>query len=249
MFLKPIQTKDKKPNEAPIEIWDHFVQTHRFFKWLSAACVVLAGVGLAGGAYGMLVALHDPLVFAVDAKGQAFSMGRREDVRGSTEAEIRYVAKRFLQKTLAFRSDTIEADLADAMNLMTEALRAKTDREFRDYKMQNGDAFVTWVKKQRIDTRLSVDEMTSEIHPDSDRIAVHATGRVATFSADRPRSESETTARRVEARLTLVRVPRTESTPHGLLVSQSATRFHDALPPEPSLKRKAKAPTNPGRKR
>jgi type IV secretory pathway TrbF-like protein len=215
------EAKEPTPH---VEIWDHFVKTHRFFKWIAVGALVLAGLGLAGGAYGMLTALHAPLVFAVDAEGDAHPLGRREGLFAPADAEIRYVAKRFLQKTLAFHSETIESDLADAMNLMTDELRKEMEREFQTYAEEKGQPFVPWVKAQQIRTSLDINSMTTENHGDR-AWSVRIKGRVTTWPLREIVRQAQGRARDVEAQLTLVRVPRTDITPHGVLVSASATRF------------------------
>ena len=84
-------TTSPKPEPAPkhIEIWGHLLATHRFYKRLAAGSILLAFLGLAGGAYGMLVAMHRPLVFHVDSEGRATAMGRVADNLAPADVEVR----------------------------------------------------------------------------------------------------------------------------------------------------------------
>jgi hypothetical protein len=229
----------KEPaNEAssPVEIWSHLVHTHRFFKRLTLVSTVLAGIGLATGAYGMLYALHKPLVFAVGSEGDARFLGRRGNLAAPNEDEVRYVSKRFLVKTLAFHSETIEADLADAMNLMTDGLRREMETAFATYEQEKGEAFVAWVKKQAIRMSLDVKSMTIQNHEHAFTVRIRA--RIATWPLRELALEAAERERDVEAQLSLVVVPRTERTPHGLLVSASAHRFFKVATTKGALEQK-----------
>ena len=222
-----------KPKEAPakhIEIWGHLLATQRFYKRLAVACVVLAGVGMAGGAYGMLVAMHRPLVFHVDGAGRATAMGRIGDNLAPVEAEVIYVAKRFMKTTIAFHSDTVELDLADGFNLMTDELQSKFQRQFADYQAERGMSFAAFVKRQQIRTVL--DFKSLEIDNHNDRAwSVHMRGIAKTWPLSRTGVDSGFQAREFEAQLTLVRAPRTELTPNGILVAAQSSRFYEVEDP------------------
>src|SRR5262245_49597499 len=91
-----------------VEIWGHLLDQNRFLRRLAGATAVLALLGLAAGSYGMLVALYRPLAFHVDDEGRASSVGRLREQEGPSEAEVRYLAKEFLKRYVAFNSLTIE---------------------------------------------------------------------------------------------------------------------------------------------
>jgi type IV secretory pathway TrbF-like protein len=221
-----MKKRDRGGAEASrhIEVWGELAAACRFWQLLSAACVALAFIGLAVGAYGGLVALREPLVFAVDQGGQALALGPRGSLTEPVEAEVRHVTKRFLQASLGYHSDTIERDLAESFNWMTAELQRRTEAELEAFAAARGESLAALVKRQRI--RTEVEFSSVEVARRSDtHWSVRVTGRLKTWplgQADRPSSE-----RAYDATLVLVRVPRTEETPNGLLVSSSARQLRE----------------------
>jgi hypothetical protein len=215
-----------EPQARHIEIWGHFVATHRYFKRLATACVVFAFAGLAFGAYGGLVAINRPLVFAVDGDGRATPQGRRGRAHEPLDVEVRYVAKRFLRATMAFHSQTIESDLADGWNLMTASLQAQTRQEFAAYEAESGQSFADYVRKQQIRTVLDFARIDVTRHR-GEVWTVRVRGVAQTWPLNRVGEDAGSRAREFEAQLSIVRVPRTEQTPNGLLVSAQASKFYD----------------------
>src|SRR5690349_1848435 len=119
--------KKQAPDAGPttgrhVELWGHLVENNRFLRRIAGAAIAWAFLSLALGAYGLLMGLYRPLAFHVDAEGQASFVGRLREQVAPTEAEVRYVAKEFVKRYIAFNSLTIQSDLADAWNLMTEQL-------------------------------------------------------------------------------------------------------------------------------
>src|SRR5687767_11483197 len=129
-----------------VEIWGEIEQQNRFLRRLAIAASLWAFVALAGGAYALNVGLFRPLAFHVDAEGHSTFVGRLRESSAPTEAEVRFVAKQFLQRFTAANSLTIEADLADAWNLMTDELRAQHERMLADYEREHQKDFVAFVK-------------------------------------------------------------------------------------------------------
>lgn len=209
-----------------VEIWGHFVATHRFFKRLTVACVVWAFLALAGAAYGVLTAMHRPLVFAVDADGRASAQGRVGDNLAPLDVEVRYVAKRFLQRTMGFHSETVESDLAEGFNLMTDELRATMAAEFDAYEADANLSFVAFVKRQQIRTVLEFRSVETQNHSDT-LWTVVVRGLATTWPLNRVGEDAGHRTREFEAQLTLSRAPRTELTPNGLLVSAQSTAFFE----------------------
>jgi type IV secretory pathway TrbF-like protein len=209
-----------------IEIWGELEQQNRFLRRLAIAASLWAFVALAGGAYALNVGLFRPLAFHIDTDGHSTFVGRLRERSAPTEAEVRFVAKHFLQRFTAANSLTIETDLADAWNLMTDELRAQHERMLADYEREHQKEFVAFVKEQGI-------QMVLELKSDRTRVTDHAgkvwtvqlIGTARTWPLGRVGEEAAFTERDIEAILTLVRCPRTESTPNGLLVAKVATRF------------------------
>jgi hypothetical protein len=208
-----------------VEIWGEILSQNRFVVRLASATVALAFLGLAVGAYGILVALYRPIAFAVSPDGQAALLGRLAEADAPRASEIRHVAKEFLRRHNAWSSDTIESDLADAFNLMTDALRADEARELARYAEKNGRTFVAFLKDQGIETTLDVrDEKTEVIEHGGKTFTVRLRGLHRTWPLHRPREDAATLEREFEALVTLVRCPRTEATPNGLLVDKVTFR-------------------------
>jgi hypothetical protein len=210
-----------------IEVWGELADACRFWRRLAAACVALAFLGLALGTYGALVALHEPLVFAVEQTGAARALGRRADLSGPVETEVRHVAKRFLEATLAVDSDSVEKDFAEAFNFMTAELQKATRAQMDAYLAAKKQTLVEYIQTQQIRTSLEYRNIEVSEHGGT-HWTVRATGQAKTWPLSRPMDEAGFSVREFEAHLTLVRVPRTEQTPNGVLVSRQTTRFFAA---------------------
>lgn len=224
--MKLFKRRNKVAKPRHLEIWGHLLESQRFYRRLAAGSVFLAFLGLAGGAYGMFLAVHRPLVFHVDPDGKATPMGRLADRRAPHEVEVKYISKRFLRTTMGFHSDTIESDLADAWNLMTDGLRAEIQAQFASYERERDMSFVEYVKRQRIRTTLKFSSLRVQNH--NNKVwSVKTRGIATTWPLNRVGEDAGVRRREFEAQLTVARTPRTELTPNGLLVSAQATKFYE----------------------
>jgi len=216
---------DGPPVPKHVEIWGELEAHNRFLKRLATACVAFAFLGLAAGSYGILVALYRPIAFAVSHEGQAALLGRLEDADAPRAAEIRYIAREFVRRHNAWNSDTIESDLASAFNLMTDALRTDEARELQRYASKNGRDFITFLKEQRIQTTIDIRDAKTEVFDHAGKSwTVRLRGLHRTWPLSRPREDAAVLDREFEAVLSLVRCPRTEATPNGLLVDKITFR-------------------------
>ena len=210
-----------------VEIWGHLEENNRFLKTLAALSVGWAFVALAVATYGIWVALYRPLAFHVDQDGEATFVGRLRERLAPTPAEIRYVARRFLERYVAFNSLTIERDLADAWNLMTSELQKQQEETLKAYEKEHGEAFVSVIKKQGIQTVLDFDSKRTETTDHNGKaFTVRLRGEAKTWPLNRAGEEAAFSVREFEAFVTLVRCPRTEETPNGLLVAKVSSRFY-----------------------
>ena len=217
-----------------VEIWGELQAHNRFLKRLAGASMALAFLGLAAGAYGILVALYRPIAFAVSSEGQAALLGRLEDADAPRVAEIRYVAREFIRRHNAWNSDSIESDLAEAFNMMTDALRVDEARELQRYAEKNGREFISFLKEQRIQTTIDMREAKTEVLDHGGKAwTVRLRGLHRTWPLNRPREDAAVLDREFEALVTLVRCPRTEATPNGLLVDKIT--FRTFVPEDVSL--------------
>lgn len=210
-----------------VEIWGHLVENNRFLRRLTGAAVAWAFVALALGAFGLLTGLYRPLAYHVDTDGKATLVGRLREQIGPAEVEVRYVAKEFLKRYIAFNSLTIESDWAEAWNLMTEELRGEQQRVLAQYEKDHGEEFVAYVKKQGIQTVLEFDARRIEVRDHNGKtFSVKVRGSARSWPLNRVGEDAAFTEKSFESVVTLVRCPRTERTPNGLLVYKVANRFY-----------------------
>jgi hypothetical protein len=227
------------PVPRHVEIWGHLEENNRFLRRFALACTAWAFLALAAASYALLVALYRPLAFHVDSEGQATLMGRLREQLAPTEPEVRYVARHFLARYVAFNSLTIESDLADAWNLMTTELRAEQERTLAQYKKEHGEEFASVIRKQGIQTVLEIDPKRVDLTDHNGKaFTVRLRGTARTWPLNRAGQDAAFSEREVEAFVTLVRCARTEQTPNGLLVAKVSSRFfiadnHKERPTDP----------------
>jgi hypothetical protein len=228
-WLKP---REAAPGARHIEIWGELESNNRFLRRLAFGASIWAFLALAGAAYALDLALFQPLAFHVDADGRSTFAGRVRDGAAPTEPEVRYVAKQFLGHYAAMNSLTIESDLADAWNLMTAELRAEHERQLADYRREHDRDFVAFVKEQGIQMELEFPaDKVRLLEHNSKAWSVRLVGVVRTWPLNRVGDPAAISERDLEAIVTLVRCPRTEQTPNGLLVAKVSTRFFVSEPP------------------
>src|SRR5215470_8664680 len=233
-----------------VEIWGQMEENNRFLRRLTIGASVWAFLALAGTAYALELALFRPLAFHVDSDGRSSFIGRLREEGAPSEPEVRYVARQFLTHYAAMNSLTIESDLAEAWNLMTAELRAENERQLEDYRREHGKDFVAYVKEQAIQVVLDFPADKTHVVEHGAKVwTVRLAGTARTWPLGRVGESAAFTEREVDAIVTLVRCPRTEATPNGLLVAKVATRFFVAdasaaggLAPGPE---KSEAPTEP----
>jgi len=236
--------KKRPADDVPkhIEIWGHFIEVNRLLRRVMLLSSAITLVAVAGAMYMMLVAFHRPVVYFVDSDGHASYGGRLGDAETPLDVEARYVAKKFLKHAMAFHSLTIESDLAEAWNLMTDELRQEQSAELAEYEAERGHSFVAFVKEQQIRTVLDFFRIDVENHNDK-TWAVRITGLARTWPLSRVGEEAGFSAKEFEAQLTLVRVPRSELSPNGLLVSHQATRLFEPKKEAEALEETVPAPS------
>jgi hypothetical protein len=226
-FFRRSQPKRVPALPKHMEIWGHIEENNRFLRRFAIASAAWAFLALAAASYALLVALYRPLAFHIDTDGQASLVGRLREQLAPTTAEVRYVAKHFLGRYLAFNSLTIESDLAEAWNLMTSELRSEQERTLAQYKKEHGEEFVAVIKRQGIQTTLEFDPSRVEVSDHNGKaFTVRLRGSARTWPLNRSGQDAAFSERDVEAFVTLVRCARTEQTPNGLLVAKVSSRFY-----------------------
>lgn len=239
-FFRRQLTKRLPALPRHVEIWGHLEENNRFLRRFALASAAWAFIALAAASYALLIALYRPLAFHIDTEGQASLVGRLREQLAPTTAEVRYVAKHFLGRYLAFNSLTVESDLAEAWNLMTSELRGDQERTLAQYKKEHGDEFVSVIKKQGIQTVLEFDPKRIETSDHNGKaFTVRLRGTARTWPLNRSGQDAAFSERELEAFVTLVRCARTEQTPNGLLVAKVSSRFYvdDNHPERPARPR------------
>lgn len=214
------------PAVRHVEIWGQIEANNRFLRRFSGVAMVLALVGLSVGGYGVHTALTRPLAFAVGPDGAARFAGAVGQMEVPSDVEARYVARQFLQRYIAFNSLTVESDLAEAWNLMTQDLQAQQRATLEAFEKTNGNDFVSYVKSQGMQTVLEINAARTQVQNHNDKaFTVHLRGQARTWPLNRLGQDAAFTERAFEAFVTLVRCSRTEHTPNGLLVAKVTNRF------------------------
>ncbi len=222
------RSRPKPPRH--VELWGEIEANNHFLRRIAIGASVWAFLALAGAALALDLALFRPLAFHVDAGGQSTFLGRAYESAAPTEPEVRYVARHFLVHYAALNSLTIESDLAEAWNLMTDELRGENERQLTDYRQGHGKDFVAFVKEQGIQMVLDLRGDKTHVTEHDARVwTVRLVGTARTWPLDRV-GDAAFSEKELEALVTLVRCPRTEKTPNGLLVAKVATRFFVADP-------------------
>jgi hypothetical protein len=216
----------KAPGPRYVEIWGQIEANNRFLRRFAGVAIVLALVGLSVGVYGVHTALTRPVAFAVGPQGDAQFVGPIGQLEAPSEVEARYVARQFLQHYIAFNSLTVESDLAEAWNLMTDELQAQQRATLDDFEKKNGHDFVSYVKSQGMQTVLEFNTRRTQVQNHNDKaFTLHVRGKARTWPLNRLGQDAAFTERDFEAFVTLVRCSRTEQTPNGLLVAKVTNRF------------------------
>ena len=218
-----------------VEIWSQIEANNRFLRRLAVAASVWAFVALGGAAYALELALFRPLAFHVEHDGRSTLIGRLGESSAPTQPEVRHVARQFLGHYAALNSLTIESDLAETWNLMTAELRADHERQLADYRRDHDKDFVAFVKEQGVQTVLEFPSEKIRVDEHGGKVwTVRLVGTARTWPLNSLGETAAFSERELEALVTLVRCPRTEQTPNGLLVSKVSTRFFVAeTPTEP----------------
>lgn len=156
------------------------------------------------------VASRPPVVIRVDEIGNAQAIADYGVNNAVTNVEVGAFAKDFVKSIVEVNSYTITKDLARALNMMT--------RQFRDAhrkKLQEGQ-YVAKIKKAKVQRELELERLAITSRLDEgyelDVRGILSTNPLGDSSAPKDR-------RGLMGQLYILKVPRSEFTPHGLLVS------------------------------
>jgi hypothetical protein len=220
--------KRSASEDAPkhLEIWGELVENNLFLRRLTTSAAVFACLSLAMSSYALRVALYQPIAYHVDSDGNASYVGSLRGQSAPSDVEVRHIAKEFLKRYLAPNSLTIEADLADAFNLMTPELVREHQEQFTRYEKEHGEELVARIKKQAIQTELRFDPAKTEVASHNRHaFTVRMRGSTRTWPLNRVGEDAAFDERQFDATVTLIRCQRSDRTPNGLLVAKVSRKF------------------------
>ena len=151
-----------------------------------------------------------PLVIRVDQLGQAEAIKNYAAVSETQDVEVIAFSKEFLRSIVDVNSGSISKDLARALNMMTKQFQGAHIK-----KLQEGD-YVGKIRKANIQRQLQIERLAITGKND-----VGYELDVRGILSTRPLTDAEAPADRggLLGQLYIVKVPRSELSPHGLLVS------------------------------
>lgn len=151
-----------------------------------------------------------PLVIRVDQLGQAEAIKNYTVINETQDVEVMAFSKEFLRSIVDVNSGSISKDLARALNMMTKQFQGAHLK-----KLQEGD-YVGKIRKANIQRELQIERLAITGKNEAG-YELDVRGLLST----RPLSDSEAPADRggLLGQLYVIKVPRSELSPHGLLVS------------------------------
>jgi len=156
------------------------------------------------------VATREPVVIRVDEVGNAAAIADLRSNNAVQDVEVMAFSKDFLRSIIEINSYTIHKDLARALNMMTRQFQNAHTKKIR-----SGD-YVRKIRKAGIQRSFEMSHLaiTGRVEKgyELDVRGTLSTKPLSGNSAPPDRSG-------LLGRLYLLKVPRTELTPHGLLVS------------------------------
>jgi hypothetical protein len=221
---KIIDSKTEVPDRARFtRYYEHDGMLRAYANRSMVLAMVFAVMGLGSLAFAVYVRLQPPTVIRVDSDGQATIVGGTPvhgQSRGLTfiasaaeaapsEVESKAVVRRFLDHYLNYTPDTVDRQMADALNMMTGNFRALVLGRLRD------DDTINKIQDDHIVTNFTIRTLNA------------VPGSPLTFTAfgvkeiHRLKNKQETTDQivgRYNVRLAVDR--RTEYNPSGLLVAE-----------------------------
>lgn len=156
------------------------------------------------------VAARPPLVIRVDEIGNAQPIADYYANNAVLDVEVNAFAKNFVKSIVEVNSYTITKDLARGLNMMT--------RQFRDAhrkKLQEGQ-YIAKIREAKIQREMDIDRLAITART-QEGYELDVRGILST----RPLGDTSSPKDRrgLMGQLYIVRVPRSEYTPYGLLVS------------------------------
>ncbi|MCI0717927.1 MAG: hypothetical protein L0338_02925 [Acidobacteria bacterium] len=126
--------------------YEHDGMLRAYANRVMALAMAFALLALASFAFAVYVRLQPPTVVRVDKDGNASVFGavhavpvqslsllnRADSGPGPTDLEARAVVRRFLERYLGHTPDSVDRNLAEALNMMTTNLRAFSMNKLRD---------------------------------------------------------------------------------------------------------------------
>jgi len=189
------------------EIWEHLQaerRTHKIINiFLAVLCTALS-VSL------IFVSKKPPAVISIDQLGKAYYLEHyKTDSQEASPEEAYYVAETFITNYIGLISEVVDYQLAQALNLVTPSLQNQLKEEITKENISEK------IKKAQIKTEIKFEK--TDIEKEIDKyVYVDVLGIREIFPLDSLQSESKKEG--FQFKLRLKRVPRSKTTPNGLLI-------------------------------
>lgn len=156
------------------------------------------------------LSLRPPLVIKVDKLGDAQAVRDYAVVQDVDDVEVIAFSKTFLGSIVEINSSTIDKDLARALNMMT--------RQFQEAHMKKltSSDYISKIKKAWIERAFEIKTLTITERKEAG-FELDVRGILATKPLDNASAPEDKGG--LIGKLYVVKVPRSERSPHGLLVS------------------------------
>lgn len=203
--------------KSPPALWAAFLKASHYKSWVIAGLLVINGL-LVAGALGLASRPPDVVLVSPDGRstyvprtvaGEALLSFVADQRQRPSETTVLHVARDFLDRALALRSDTIAAAWPEALSRMSPSLRRRVEAQEPTAKL------VSRVAALGLSTQLTVErlELVEEVGP-LFRVTALAK-RTRSTAVDGPSARED----RLALELVLHVVTRTQATPDGLEVA------------------------------
>lgn len=195
------------------ELWGYWINHAQSLRWLIAFHTIVIFL-LAIGWFHSLK--KPPVVVRVDQVGNAATIPNLRLNNEPSDVEITAFAKEFLKSYIELNSQTIQKDLARALNMMSRRFQTAHLKELRK------DNFLGKIVQANIRTELEVTELhiTSKL---PSRVELDVRGITSTFPLED--TQAPPSKKGFISKLVLLFVERTEPTPNGLVVDDYRSKI------------------------
>jgi hypothetical protein len=194
----------EKPASAG-DLWLFWISHANRMSWIN---IILMIVLLVESTVIFMTINKAPLVVRVDEVGNAQAVNIQLN-NATADVEVNAVAKDFLRSYLEINSVTVKKDMAKALNMMSKRFQNAHIIQIR------ADNTLKYIIDANIQTQLEIKQLSITSRSDS-KFILDVRGITSTTPLEN--LSSPPTKKGFLGRMTLLVVPRTESTPNGLII-------------------------------